>query len=173
MLNSFAQGYVKDAIASFYGRRKPENEYMRKGRKLHKLLGFDNQEKFSYTFKLDDDYVELVGLVDYIDKNRRIIKELKTLYNYSGWIPEKKIEGAKVQLEAYLMVYGYDIGEIVFVDASAWDENGKSLPPVVKKVFVRRNDEHVKDVIRRFIEEIKSQNRITIYLNPKEEIEGG
>ena len=173
MLNSFAQGYVKDAISAFYGRRLPENEYMRKGSKLHELLGYNNREKFSYTFGLDGDYVELVGIVDYIDKKRKIIKELKTLFNYDGWIPQKKIDGARVQLESYLMAYGYPAGEVVFVDASTWKEDSPVLPPVVKKVVVTRNDEHVKEVIRRFIQTIKSQSKITLYIDPKKEVEGG
>ncbi len=165
MLNSFVQGYRRDAVAAFFGHRKPENEYMRRGSQLHKLLGFDNQEKFSCTFELDGDYVELVGKVDWIDKERRIIKELKTLFSYDGYIPGKKIEAARIQLQSYLLAYRYPMGQLVFVDASKWDGDKSQLPPIVKKIFVYRDDEAVLEVIRKFIKEIKSQSRITVYLN--------
>lgn len=128
-------------------------------------MGFDNQEKFSYTFELDGDYVELVGKVDWIDKERRIIKELKTLFNYDGYIPSKKIEAARVQLQAYLLAYQYPMGQVIFVDASRWDGDESQLPPVVKRIFVYRDDEAVFEVIRKFINEIKKQSRITVYLN--------
>ena len=174
ILNSFVQGYEKDALASFYGRKFKGNEYTQKGSILHELLGFNNKEKFSYTFNIDNDYVELVGIVDWIDKKRKLIKELKTLNNYSGWIPHNKILGGKIQLQAYLMAYDYPFGELVFVDASDWEE-GKPLPPIVKTIPVFRNDEKVIDIIKKFIDVIQKQSKITYYVNRstlKHEIEG-
>lgn len=156
MLNSFVQGYVRDAVAAFYGHYPKENEYMRKGRELHEKHGYTNDRKFSVTFELDSDYVELVGIPDYIDDKRKIIKEAKFLFNYGGYIDKKKREGAEIQVLAYLYMLDWYMGTVDF-----WDAKTEKL---VYRKHVFRDDSKLLKVIRNFIKTIKSQQRIESYL---------
>ena len=162
MLNSFVQGYVNDAINAFYGHYPEATEYMKKGTELHEKLGYNNRKKFSVTFELDGDYVELVGIPDKIDRRR--VYECKILNKYNGWINPKKKNGAEIQVLAYLFMLGYHYGEVHFFDAKT--------ERLVFHLPVTRDDKRLMNVIRKFIRTIKKQQHIDKYITIRGDMDG-
>ena len=124
-----------------------DNYFTRTGTELHAKLDYNNSKRFYTVFSVDvkgKTYnVAMEGTPDHLNP----LKELKTAsyYKLVSEIQRKKIvEAASLQLQAYMMMTGDEVGYVVlYCREGVIDE---------MSYVVRRDDERVKEWTCKFIE---------------------
>ena len=137
----------REAVDAFFGRRKPRTREMKLGIDWHEKLGYTNEEVFEKEFELEGERVVLRGVPDYIDDDT--VEELKTVGG--KYVGERYLEGARIQMLAYLFLTERPNGRVVVVDRNTGE--------IVEEFRVFRNDEELMDVVRDFLREIKKRER--------------
>lgn len=155
MLNAFVispKYGIEAYYRSKYKKHKEPTKEMSRGIELHEKLGYNNQESFEKTFKIDvegEEYlVHMKGIPDKLEP----LTELKTTESF--FIPDKKIEAAKAQMLCYLFLTDKLEGLVKFVNSLTEKE--------IKVVHVYRNDLRLKELIRKFIRHLKKQKQLSL-----------
>lgn len=135
----------REAVDVFFGKRKQRTKEMRLGIDWHEKLGYTNEEMFEKEFELEGERIVLRGVPDYIDDDT--VEELKTVGG--KYVGDRYLEGARVQMLAYLFLTGRPNGRVVVVDRNTGE--------VVEEFRVFRDDEELMGIIRSFIREVKKR----------------
>ncbi len=135
----------REAVDAFFGRKRQRTREMKLGVDWHEKLGYTNEELFEKEFELDGEVIVMRGVPDYIDGDT--VEELKTVGG--KYVGERYLEGARVQMLAYLFLTDRPNGRVVVVDRNTGE--------IVEEFRVFRDDGELMDVVRRFIREIKKR----------------
>jgi len=137
----------REAIDTFFGRKRPKTKEMKLGEDWHAKLGYTNDQLFEKEFEVDGKTVVLRGVPDYIDENS--VEELKTVG--TKYVSERYLTGAEVQMLAYLFLTDRPNGKVRVVDRRTGD--------TIEEFTVFRDDERLFDIIRRFIREVEKREK--------------
>jgi len=138
---------VRRAVRRLRGWKPRETREMREGRWWHEKLGYTNRRMYTGEMDVDGVTVVLYGVPDRVDG---MVEELKTVRGRH--VPGKKLLAGRVQLAVYLFLTGAEVGKLVFVDRETGEE--------VYSEFVFRDDELVKEYIRKIIKEERTQRSL-------------
>lgn len=143
------EAWLKTLYPDRYKRK--DNYFTRTGTDLHTKLDYNNNERFYTVFWVEVNgatyNVAMEGTPDHLNP----LKELKTAsyYKLASEVQRKKIvEAASLQLQAYMMMTGDEVGYVVlYCRDGIIDE---------MSYIVRRNDKRVKEWTTKFIKYVSA-----------------
>jgi len=137
----------REAVDAFYGKKKPRTKEMALGEDIHVKLGYTNEQLFEREMEVLGETVVIRGIPDYIDEDR--IEELKTVGG--KYVSDRYLDGAEVQMLAYLWLTDRPNGEVVVVRRDTLEE--------VNRFHVFRDDERLFRIVEGFVREIKNREK--------------
>lgn len=137
----------REAVDTFYGKKKPRTREMALGEDIHRKLGYTNEQLFEKEAEVGGVKVVVRGVPDYIDGER--IEELKTVGG--KYVSNRYLDAAEVQMLAYLWLTDRPNGEVVVVRRDTLEE--------VERFHVFRDDERLFKIMGDFVKEIKNREK--------------